>query len=110
MNYLIIYIISFILIFCLMIILFRNRNANYKICRNFDWLFSTVETPNQAFWACFLTALFGLIIIIFIPIFGIFFLLAFVGMYILYLMNKLNSHIFNVPFDKTFEEFFNKIG
>ena len=110
MNYLVIYIISFILIFCLMIILFRNRDSGYKICRNFDWLFSTVETPNQAFWACFLTALFGPIIIIFIPIFSILFLLMIVGIYILYLMNKLNSRIFNVPFDKTFEEFFDKIG
>lgn len=109
MNYLTIYIISFILIFCLMIILFRNRNADYKICRNFDWLFSAVKTPNQALWSCFFTALFGPIVIIFMPILSIAFLLTFVVLYILYLMNKLNSHIFNIPFDKTFEDFLNSI-
>ena len=109
MKYLIIYVMFFIFIFCAMIWLFRNRNSNYKICKNFDWLLSAVETPNGAFWMSFLMALFNPLIIIFLPVFCIMLLITMFVFYILYLMNKLNSHIFNIPSDKTFEDFVNNI-
>lgn len=53
MNYLVIYIILFIITFCTQIWLFRNRDSDYKIVKNFNWLFSSVTTPNGAFWISF---------------------------------------------------------
>jgi len=110
MNYLIVYVILFIFTFYAIIWLFRNRDSDYKIVKNFNWLFSAVTTPNEAFWMSFFIALFNPLIIIFLPIFCIMLLITIFVFYILYLMNKLNSHIFNIPFDKTFKEFFDKIG
>lgn len=110
MNYLIIYIILFILTFCSIIWLFRNRDSGYKICKNFNWLFSAVETPNEAFWISFFIALFSPLIIVFIPILCLMLLITLFVLYILYLMSKLNSYIFDIPFDKTFEEFIDTIG
>lgn len=110
MKYLIIYIILFILTFCAHIWLFRHKDSGYKICKNFNWLFSAVETPNGAFWISFFEALFSPIIIAFIPLFCIVLLVVMFILCILYLMNKLNSYIFDIPFDKTFEEFINTIG
>ena len=110
MNYLIIYIILFIITFCTQIWLFRNRDSDYKICKNFNWLFSAVTTPNGAFWISFFEALFSPIIIAFIPILCIALLVVIFILYILYSMNKLNSYIFDIPFDKTFGEFLDTIG
>lgn len=98
MKYLIIYCILWIITFSIMVYMFRHRNLDYKICRNFDWAMSEITTPNDYFFASFFIANINPIVIVFI----IFFICSIpIDIILTYLdkqLTKLNSKIFNIPF------------
>lgn len=98
MKYLIIYCILWIITFSIMVYMFRHRNLDYKICRNFDWIMSEITTPNECFFTSFLIASANPVIIIFIIIFICFIPISIILTYLDKQLTKLNSKIFNIPF------------
>lgn len=97
MKYLIIYCISWIITFSIMVYMFRHRNLDYKICRNFDYMMSDVTTPNFCFFTSFFIATLNPFVLISIIVFICLIPIAFLYRFIGGKLTKLNSWLFNIP-------------